>query len=108
MTITLTDRAATRLQEMLARESGAAGLRLGVTTAGCSGFAYTMDFAQAAGEADVVFEDHGITLIIDREHLGYLEGMQVDYVREGLNQSFKFNNPNVTATCGCGESFAVS
>jgi iron-sulfur cluster assembly protein len=107
MAITLTDAAAARLNELLAQQQAGAALRLGVTTSGCSGFAYTMDFADAPGDNDEVFEDHGIRLLINREHLGYLEGMQVDFVREGLNRSFKFSNPNVTATCGCGESFAV-
>lgn len=107
MGITLTDRAAARITELLAKQQAGATLRLGVTTAGCSGLAYTMDFADAVGADDVAFEDHGIRLVVGREHLGYLEGMQVDFVREGLNQSFTFNNPNVTATCGCGESFAV-
>ena len=108
MAITLTDAAAARLNEMLAQQHTAAALRLGVTTSGCSGFAYTMDFADGQGDDDEVFEDHGIRLLVDRQYLGYLDGMEVDFVREGLNRSFKFNNPNVTGTCGCGESFAVS
>jgi iron-sulfur cluster assembly protein len=107
MGITLTDRAAERLTELLAGQQAGAGLRFGVTTSGCSGFASTMDFADAASDADMVFEDHGIKLFVDREHLGHLDGMEVDFVRDGLNRSFKFNNPNVSATCGCGESFAV-
>ena len=107
MGITLTDAAAERLAELLAGQQAGSALRLGVTTSGCSGFAYTMDFADAAGDTDAVFEDHGIRLIVDREHLGQLDGMRVDFVRDGLNRSFRFDNPNVTATCGCGESFAV-
>jgi iron-sulfur cluster assembly protein len=107
MAITLTDRAAARISELLAKQQAGAALRLGVTSAGCSGLSYTMDFAETVGADDVTFEDHGIPLVVEREHLGYLEGMQVDFVREGLNQSFTFSNPNVTATCGCGESFAV-
>ncbi|NCF11151.1 MAG: iron-sulfur cluster assembly accessory protein [Gammaproteobacteria bacterium] len=108
MTITLTDAAAERLNELLAQQQTGVALRLGVTTSGCSGFAYTMDFADAPGEDDEVFEDHGIRLLVDRQHVDYLDGMQVDFVRDGLNRSFQFSNPNVTATCGCGESFAVS
>lgn len=108
MAITLTDAAAARLNELLAQQQAAIALRLGVTTSGCSGFAYTMDFAEAPGEDDEVFEDHGIRLLVDRKHVGYLDGMEVDFVRDGLNRSFQFKNPNVTATCGCGESFAVS
>ena len=107
MAITLTDQAAARLRHFLEQRDDDAVLRLGITKSGCSGFAYTMDFTDAVGDADAVFEDHGIRLVVDREHLGYLDGMQVDFVRDGLNQSFKFTNPNVTATCGCGESFAV-
>lgn len=107
MGISLTDRAAARITELLAKQPAGALLRLGVTTAGCSGFSYTMDFAEAVGESDVEFEIHGIHLVVDSEHLGYLEGMEVDFTRDGLNQSFTFNNPNVSATCGCGESFAV-
>jgi iron-sulfur cluster assembly protein len=108
MAITLTDAAAERLNELLAQQQTGVALRLGVTTSGCSGFAYTMDFADAPGEDDEVFEDHGIRLLVDRQHVDYLDGMQVDFVRDGLNRSFQFSNPNVTATCGCGESFAVS
>jgi iron-sulfur cluster assembly protein len=108
MAITLTDAAAARLNELLAQQQTGVALRLGVTTSGCSGFAYTMDFADAPGEDDEVFEDHGIRLLVDRQHVDYLDGMQVDFVRDGLNRSFQFSNPNVTATCGCGESFAVS
>ncbi len=107
MPITLTDAAAARLKELLAKQGEDAVLRLGVTTAGCSGFAYTMDFATQTGADDTVFEDHGIRLVVGREHLGYLDGMELDFVQEGLNRSFTFNNPNVSATCGCGESFAV-
>jgi len=108
MAITLTDAAAVRLNELLAQQQAGVALRLGVTTSGCSGFAYTMDFADAPGEDDEVFEDHGIRLLVDRQHVDYLDGMEVDFVRDGLNRSFQFKNPNVTATCGCGESFAVS
>jgi iron-sulfur cluster assembly protein len=107
MGISLTDRATARLTELLAKQQAGALLRLGVTTAGCSGFSYTMDFVEAAGESDVEFEIDGIHLVVDSEHLGYLEDMEVDFTRDGLNQSFTFKNPNVTATCGCGESFAV-
>jgi iron-sulfur cluster assembly protein len=108
MSITLTDAAAARLNELIAQQEAGTVLRLGVTTSGCSGFAYTMDFADSPGADDEVFEDHGIRLLVDRQHIHYLDGMEVDFVRDGLNRSFQFNNPNVTATCGCGESFAVS
>ncbi|RLA30188.1 MAG: iron-sulfur cluster assembly protein IscA [Gammaproteobacteria bacterium] len=107
MDISLTDRATARINELLAKQQAGAVLRLGVTTAGCSGFSYTMDFADAMTDNDIEFEEHGIRLVIDREHLGYLDGMEIDFTRDGLNQSFSFNNPNVSATCGCGESFAV-
>jgi iron-sulfur cluster assembly protein len=108
MAITLTESAAQRLQHFLDQRDDDAALRLGVTKSGCSGFAYTMDFTDSVDAAnDAVFEDHGIRLVVSRDNLEYLDGMQLDFVRDGLNQSFKFSNPNVTATCGCGESFAV-
>ncbi|HEY5790051.1 MAG TPA: iron-sulfur cluster assembly accessory protein [Gammaproteobacteria bacterium] len=107
MSITLTESAARQLHEFLEQRAAGTALRLGVTSSGCSGFAYTMDFTDEVGSDDLVFEEQGVRLVVDPKSLAVLDGMQVDYVREGLNRSFKFNNPNVTATCGCGESFAV-
>jgi iron-sulfur cluster assembly protein len=83
------------------------GLRLGVRTSGCSGMAYKLEFADATNADDVQFESHGVKLLIDPKSLPYLEGTELDYTREGLNEGFKFRNPNVKDECGCGESFNV-
>ena len=107
MAITLTEMAAGRVREHLTRRGNAVGLRVGVAKSGCSGFAYVIDFAQEVEPDDVVFESHGVKVIVNPESLEYIDGTEVDFGREGLNQSFKFNNPKVTATCGCGESFTV-
>lgn len=105
--ITLTETAAQRVKSHLQQRGAGVGLRLGVKTTGCSGFAYVVDYADAASAEDVVFEDQGVKVVVDRESLPYLDGTQVDYVRQGLNESFKFKNPNVKDECGCGESFNV-
>ena len=107
MTIELTERAAEHIRDALARHGSGMGLRLGVRTSGCSGLMYTVDYAEAVGEDDTLVEQHGVAVVIDRRSLPFLEGMEVDFVREGLNERFQFRNPNVTAECGCGESFAV-
>ncbi len=107
MSISLTDRAATRVRDYLARNNGAVGLRLGVKKTGCSGMSYTVDYADAIGTADVVIESQGVSLIVASECLPYLQGVRIDYVREGLNEKFAFENPNATGECGCGESFTV-
>lgn len=107
MTITLTERAARHIQDLIAKEGEATGLRLGVTRSGCSGLAYIMDFTDRINDDDQVFVSHGVRLIVDAKSLPSLEGTELDYVREGLNQLFRFNNPNVTSECGCGESFSV-
>jgi iron-sulfur cluster assembly protein len=106
MAITLTENAAKRVNLFLAKRA-AIGLRLAVKTSGCSGMAYALEFADAAAEHDVRFESHGVTVLIDPKSLPYLDGTELDFVREGLNEGFKFNNPNVKNQCGCGESFAV-
>lgn len=105
--ITLTETAAQRVKNHLQQRGAGVGLRLGVKTTGCSGFAYVVDYADAASAEDVVFEDQGVKVVVDRQSLPYLDGTQVDYVRQGLNESFKFKNPNVKDECGCGESFNV-
>lgn len=105
--ITLTASAADRAKSMLARHEGGVGLRVGVKTTGCSGMAYVIEFAQELAEDDQVFESHGVKLVVDTRSMGYLDGTEVDYGREGLNEGFKFSNPNVKSTCGCGESFNV-
>lgn len=106
MTITLTENAARRVQAFLAKRT-AVGLRLAVKTSGCSGMAYALEFADATDRDDLHFVSHGVTLLIDPKSLAYLDGTELDFVREGLNEGFKFNNPNVKNQCGCGESFAV-
>jgi len=107
MAITLTENAAKHICTQLAKRGRGVGLRLGVKRVGCSGFAYTMAFADAVGENDVAFESNGASVVIERECLSYLDGTQIDFRREGLSEAFKFDNPNVAATCGCGESFSV-
>ena len=107
MSIALTESAAHRIQAQLARRGKGVGLRVGVKKSGCSGYAYTLDYADAAGPEDEVFESNGAAVVVKREHLPMLEGLTVDFQREGLNEAFKFRNPNVKAECGCGESFAV-
>lgn len=107
MSIQVTERAAEHIRQSLARHEQAAGLRLGVRTSGCSGFMYTVGYADAVDDDDTVVEQHGVRVVIDRKSLPFLEGMEVDYIRDGLNQRFSFRNPNVSAECGCGESFSV-
>jgi iron-sulfur cluster assembly protein len=107
MALTLTEKAATHIQAVLANRAGAQALRVGVKPSGCSGLSYTVDYADEIGDADTLFEQHGVKVVVDRKSLPFLDGIEIDYVREGLNQRFDFRNPNVKATCGCGESFAV-
>jgi iron-sulfur cluster assembly protein len=107
MAITLTEPAAERIRNFLTNRGKGIGLRLGVKTSGCSGMAYVLEFVDGLNEEDEVFEDHGIKVIIDPKSLIYLDGTEVDYGKEGLNEGFKFNNPNVKDACGCGESFTV-
>lgn len=107
MSISLTEEAATRVQNFLANRGKGVGLRLGVKTSGCSGMAYVIEFADQVDEADEVFEDKGVKVIVDKKSLIYLDGTELDFTREGLNEGFKFNNPNVKNACGCGESFNV-
>lgn len=107
MGITITEAAAQRVQNFLANRGKGIGIRLGVRTSGCSGMAYEMEFVDELDEDDQVFEDRGVKVIIDQKSLVYLDGTEVDYTREGLNEGFKFNNPNASGECGCGESFTV-
>jgi len=104
MAITLTERAAKHVQDYAQRHGQAGNLRLGVRTSGCSGFAYTVSYEVEASDDDAVFDQHGVRVVIDRKSLPFLEGMELDYIREGLNQRFDFRNPNVKESCGCGES----
>ena len=107
MSISMSDAAAQRVQTFLANRGKGYGLRLGVRTSGCSGMAYVLEFVDAPNEDDVVFEDKGVRVIVDGKSLAYLDGTQLDFVKEGLNEGFKYNNPNVKESCGCGESFHV-
>ncbi|MCL5059638.1 MAG: iron-sulfur cluster assembly protein IscA [Candidatus Thermoplasmatota archaeon] len=107
MAITLSERAADRIQKFLAQRGKGIGLRLGVRTSGCSGMAYTLEFVDESLPDDISFESGGVTVLIDPKSLSFLDGTELDFVREGLNEGFKFNNPNVKNTCGCGESFNV-
>jgi iron-sulfur cluster assembly protein len=107
MAITLTATAAERVQKFLANRGKGVGLRLGVKTTGCSGMAYVLEFVDSVEPDDQVFESHGVKVIINPKSLVYLDGTELDYGKEGLNEGFKFNNPNVKDTCGCGESFNV-
>lgn len=107
MTIQLTESAAKQIKAQLAKRGKGLGLRVGVKKTGCSGWAYTYDYADAVQGGDQVFEAYDAKLVVDGESLEFLEGSTVDYVREDLKQAFKVENPNVDATCGCGESFTV-
>lgn len=107
MAITLTEKAARRVQAAISRRGSGIGLKLGVRTAGCSGLAYTLEFADVADPEDLRFESLGVTLFVHPKSLPYLSGTELDFVREGLNEGFKFHNPNSRGQCGCGESFTV-
>jgi iron-sulfur cluster assembly protein len=107
MAVTMTEAAATHVQKYMERRGKGVALRLGVRTTGCSGLAYKLEYADAIAPEDNVFENHGVKVLIDPKSLPYLDGMELDFAREGLNEGFKFNNPNVKDECGCGESFTV-
>ena len=107
MAVTLTPRAATHVSNFIAKRGKGVGLRLGVKTNGCSGLAYKLEYADELQPEDLTFESHGVKVVVDPKSLPYLAGTELDYAREGLNEGFKFNNPNVKDECGCGESFNV-
>jgi iron-sulfur cluster assembly protein len=107
MTITLTESAAKHVAGFLAKRGKGVGLRLGVRTSGCSGLAYKLEYADEIRPEDVRFESRGVTVVVDPKSLPYLDGIELDFAREGLNEGFRFNNPNVKESCGCGESFTV-
>jgi iron-sulfur cluster assembly protein len=107
MIIQLTESAARRIGSQIASRGKGLGLRVGVKKSGCSGYAYTMDYADEVGPEDRVFESHGAKLVINQEHLPLLEGLTLDFQKAGLNEVFKFINPKAKAHCGCGESFSV-
>jgi iron-sulfur cluster assembly protein len=107
MAITLTEKAADHVSGYLAKRGKGVGLRLGVRTTGCSGMAYKLEFADAVNSDDVLFDSHGVKVLVDPKSLPYIDGTELDYTREGLNEGFKFRNPNVKDECGCGESFNI-
>jgi iron-sulfur cluster assembly protein len=107
MSISLTPAAADRVRNFLTRRGHGVGLRLGVKKTGCSGFAYVVNYADDVNASDVVFEQQGVKVIVDKDSLGFIDGTEVDFVKQGLNEAFRFRNPNVKGECGCGESFTV-
>jgi iron-sulfur cluster assembly protein len=107
MAISLTSSAANHIRQYLAAQGASEAMRLGVKTTGCSGLSYTVEAAGEIGPDDVVFEQDGVKVVVDRKNMLYLDGTEIDYRREGLNAGFRFSNPNEKATCGCGESFTI-
>jgi len=107
MSVTLSESAARHVSRFLEKRGKGIGLRLGVRTTGCSGMAYKLEFVDSANPEDLMFESQSVKIFIDPKSLPYLEGMELDFAREGLNEGFKFNNPNEKARCGCGESFTI-
>ena len=106
--IKLTETAVARVRDMVTKRGSGIGLRIGVTKSGCSGYSYALDFAETVADNDIVLEQDGVKVVIDEESMPVLDEMELDFVTQGLNQSFKFNNPNVVSSCGCGESFSVT
>ncbi|NCF73341.1 MAG: iron-sulfur cluster assembly accessory protein [Gammaproteobacteria bacterium] len=107
MAISLTDSAADRVRTYLDKRGSGVGLRLGVTQTGCSGYSYVINYADEIDDSDVVFEDKGITVIVEPDALALIDGTEVDFIKNGLNEAFSFRNPNISGECGCGESFNV-
>jgi iron-sulfur cluster assembly protein len=107
MAITLSPAAAKHVTKYLRKRGQGMGVRLGVKTTGCSGLAYKLEYVDESAPEDIVFEDQGLKILIDPKSLAYLDGTELDFVREGLNEGFKFNNPNERDRCGCGESFRI-
>ncbi|HEX8979078.1 MAG TPA: iron-sulfur cluster assembly protein IscA [Parasulfuritortus sp.] len=105
--VTMSERAAQHVANFIAKRGKGLGIKLGVRTSGCSGMAYKLEFVDVEDPDDVKFVCHGVTVYVDPKSLSYLNGTELDFVREGLNEGFKFNNPNVKSACGCGESFNV-
>lgn len=107
MAITLTERAARQIRQQLEKRGKGVALRLGVKKSGCSGFAYSFDYADEVNEDDQLFESHDAKVVVQRDQLSSIDGSEIDFIQEGLNSSFKFHNPNIDNTCGCGESFSL-
>lgn len=108
MSITLTENAAQQIKKQLAKRGKGLGLKLGIKKSGCSGFAYTLDYSDLIADDDAVFEEFDVRVIVKKDDLAVIDGLRLDYRREGINEAFRFDNPNVTGMCGCGESFTVS
>lgn len=108
MSITITENAAQQIKKQLAKHQNSIGLKLGVKKYGCSGYAYTLDYSEQLQDSDTIFENFGVKIIVNQNDLEFINGIQLDYRKEGLNEAFKFDNPNVTGTCGCGVSFSVA
>ena len=107
MAVSLTQPAADRVKSYLDARGKGVGLRVGIKKTGCNGYAYIVNYADDIGDSDVVFEDLGVKVVVDKESLELIDGTEVDFVKQGLNEAFRFRNPNVTGECGCGESFSV-
>ncbi|MDD5115180.1 MAG: iron-sulfur cluster assembly accessory protein [Methylobacter sp.] len=107
MSVSLTENAARQIKKQLDKRGSGIGLKLGVKKSGCSGYAYVLDYADQLNEGDQTFEKFGVKVIVQAADLEFVDGIELDYRREGLNEAFQFNNPNVKGTCGCGESFSV-
>ncbi|MGZ5050785.1 MAG: HesB/IscA family protein [Methylobacter sp.] len=107
MSVSITENAAKQIKKQLAKRGQGIGLKLGVKQSGCSGYAYTIDYADAVNDSDVVFENFDVKVIIAANDLQFLDGIELDFRREGINEAFRFDNPNVKGMCGCGESFSV-
>ncbi|MEE9424686.1 MAG: iron-sulfur cluster assembly accessory protein [Methylococcales bacterium] len=107
MSVTLSNSAVNQVKSQLEKRGKGVGMRLSVKKAGCSGFAYVIDFADELQDNDKVFDNSGVKVVVNDSDLDFLDGMELDYTREGISEAFRFNNPNVKATCGCGESFTV-
>ena len=107
MAVTVTEPAAQHIQKQMSSRGKGIGIRLGVKTSGCSGMAYVLEFVDSTNDEDEVFQQFGVQVIVDKKSLSYLDGTQLDFKKEGLNEGFEFSNPNVSGECGCGESFSV-
>ncbi|MDG2090375.1 MAG: iron-sulfur cluster assembly protein IscA [Gammaproteobacteria bacterium] len=107
MAITMSESAAEHVASQMASRGKGLGIRVGVTTTGCSGMAYVLEFVDDLKESDEVFEDHGIKIVVDPKSLVYIDGTEMDFVKSGINEGFEFRNPNVKGECGCGESFSI-
>ena len=107
MSVTLSESAAERVRSFLASRGRGLGLRLGIKKTGCSGYAYVVNYAEGIEAGDVVFEDRGVKIVVDGDSLPFVDGTEIDFVRQGLNEAFRFRNPKAKGECGCGESFNV-